>query len=126
VIYGFNPNEGTDPTWLVLDNLRKNRAYPGVDLDDTAVFTAAAAQGLTVLRFDVRLPPRDFRAFERQLTAERKKSKYRYGFPNGDGDCNCTTWLERLALPLLSGSMGEFTHLQGFHINPACRFGACR
>jgi hypothetical protein len=28
VIYGFNPNGGTDSTWLVMDNLRKNRACP--------------------------------------------------------------------------------------------------
>src|SRR5262245_43014044 len=40
-IYGFSPDGGNDPTWLVMDNLRSGRAYPGVVLDDTLVFDGA-------------------------------------------------------------------------------------
>jgi hypothetical protein len=50
---------------------------------------------------------------------------YSYGFPNGDGDCNCTTWLERLDLPLLTGRMDEFVGLRGISANPSRRFGWC-
>ena len=56
---------------------------------------------------------------------ERKNSQYSYGFPNGDGDCNCTTWLERLGLPLLTGRMDEFIRLPGIVSHPSRRFGEC-
>src|SRR5262249_14392677 len=46
-------------------------------------------------------PDPAFHNFQRKLSAERHKSQYTYGFPNGDGDCNCVTWLERLALPTI-------------------------
>ena len=98
VIYGFNPDRGVDPIWRALQRLRSGGAYPGIVREDMAVFTAAQQHGLTVLRFDVALAPLSFRTFRRKLTAERKHSKYCYGFPDGDGDCNCTTWMERLRL----------------------------
>jgi hypothetical protein len=34
----------------------------------------------------------------RSLDGEWKNRQYSYGFPNRDGDGNCTTWLERLGL----------------------------
>jgi hypothetical protein len=40
-IYGFNPDGGNDPLWLVMQNLKRRLAYPGVVYDDSAVFTAA-------------------------------------------------------------------------------------
>jgi len=109
-IAGFNPDGGHDPLWLVLQNLRNRLAYPGMVYNDTAVFTAAQQHGLAVLTFDVILPQPRFKVFRRLLSRERKKSQFHYGFPDGDGDCNCTTWLERLGLPLLSGRMDEFRH----------------
>ncbi len=66
-----------------------------------------------------------FRTFRRKLSAEQRATRYSYGFPDGDGDCNCTTWLERLALPLLTGSMDEFAGLLGFNQYPRRRFGFC-
>jgi hypothetical protein len=98
VIYGFNPNGGPDPIWQVMQRLRSGGAYPGIVRDDTAVFTAAQQHGLVVLRFDVALSPPSFRTVRRRLTAKSSPSKYSYGFPGGDGDCNCTTWIERLVL----------------------------
>jgi len=125
VIYGFNPDGGNDPMWRVMDTLRNGRAYPGVDLDDFAVFSAAAKQGLTVLAFDVILPQPGFQVFEERLSSERKVSQYSYGFPDGDGDCNCLTWLERLGLPLLTGRMDEFTTVSGVVAQAKRRFGLC-
>jgi hypothetical protein len=125
VIYGFNPDGGADPIWQVMQRLRSGGAYPGIVRDDTAVFAAARQQGLTVLSFDVALSPASFRIFRRKLTAERRKSKYSYGFPDGDGDCNCTTWMERLGLPLLTGRMDEFTAVTGIAAQARRRFGVC-
>jgi hypothetical protein len=125
VIYGFNPDGGIDPIWQVMQRLRNGGAYPGVVRDDTAVFAAAEQRGLTVRTFDVALSPPSFRAFRRKLTAERKNSKYSYGFPDGDGDCNCTTWIERLGLPLLTGRMAEFTAVTGVATEARRRFGLC-
>lgn len=109
-----------------MQQLRSGDAFPGVVRDDAQVFAAASAQGLKVLRIDVILPEPGFQVFQALLTDERKQSRYRYGFPDGDGDCNCTTWLERLTLPLLSGSMEEFTALSGFVYFPKRRFGRCQ
>lgn len=124
-IYGFNPNGGTAPIWQMMQRLRSGDAYPGVVRDDTAVFTAAHQHGLTVLRFDVALSPSSFQLFRRRLTAERRQSKYSYGFPDGDGDCNCATWLERLGLPLLTGRMDEFTAIPSIAAQVRRRFGRC-
>ena len=124
-IYGFNPNFGKAPLWQAMERLRNGEAFRGVVLDDTQVFLAAVQQGLTVLTFEVILPNPGFRAFQRKLSAERTRSRFSYGFPDGNGDCNCTTWLERLSLPLLTGSMDEFTDLIGFNLYPSRRFGEC-
>lgn len=122
-IYGFNPDRGTDPIWQVLQRLRSGGAYRGIVRDDTAVFTAAQQHGLTVLRLDIVLSLPSFRTFRRKLTVERSHSKYSYGFPDGDGDCNCTTWIERLGLPLLTGRMDEFTAVTGVAGQVRRRFG---
>jgi hypothetical protein len=90
VIYDFNPNGGPDPIWQVMQRLRSGDAYPGVVLDDTAVFTTAQQHGLIVLSFD-----------------------------------NCTTWIERLGLPLLTGRMDEFTAVTGVAGQVRRRFGVC-
>jgi len=125
VIYGFNPDGGTDPIWQVMQRLRSGDAYPGIVRDDTAMFTAAQQHGLVVRRFDVALSPRSFRTFRQKLTAECRHSKYAYGFADGDGDCNCTTWMERLGLPLLTGRMDEFTAVTGVAAQVRRRFGLC-
>ena len=81
--------------------------------------------GLIVLSFDVALSPLSFRTIRRRLTAQSNASKYLYGFPDGDGDCNCTTWIERLGLPLLTGRMDEFTAVAGVAGQVRRRFGVC-
>ena len=125
-IYGFSPDFGGLPIWQGMQLLRNGDPLPGVVVDDTQVFVQARKHRLKVQTFDVILPQPAFQDFEQTLTAERMKSRFSYGFPDGDGDCNCTTWLERLALPLLSGSMDEFTGLPGFSMFPRRRFGQCR
>jgi hypothetical protein len=98
---------------------------PGVIRDDTGAFSAARKRARTVQSFEVILPDPRFQVFTRSLDGERKSSQYSYGFPNGDGDCNCTTWLERLGLPLLTGRMDEFIGLPGIASYPSRRFGEC-
>jgi hypothetical protein len=125
IIWGFNPDRGTEPMWRFMNRLRSGDDYPGIVRDDTAVFTTAQGHGLAVLRFDVALSPPSFQTLRRKLTAERRRSQYTYGFPDGDGDCNCTTWIERLGLPLLTGRMDEFTAVMGAAAQVRRRFGVC-
>ena len=124
-IYGFNPDGAGVPVWQLMDRLKNGDAFPGAVRDDTTVFAAAKNHGLTVLSFGVILPDPQFQDFQTTLDGERRKSQHTYGFPNGDGDCNCTTWLERLGLPLLTGRMDEFVRLSGISTHPSRRFGRC-
>jgi hypothetical protein len=101
-VYGFNPDGSGIAVWRLMDGLKNGDAFPGVVRDDSAAFVAAQARGLTVLSLDVMLPDPFFQALTRTLDAERKASQYTYGFPNGDGDCNCITWPERLGMPLFT------------------------
>jgi hypothetical protein len=125
VIWGFNPSIGKTPLWQVMQDLLNGNAYPGIVNEDTQVFAIARTRRFNVLTFDVLLPDPAFQDFENKLKVERKRSQYSYGFPNGEGDCNCATWLERLALPLISGSMIEFAHMSAFSLYPRRRFGQC-
>lgn len=124
-IYGFHPDGGASPVWRLMDGLKGGERFPGVVRDDTAVFTAAQNRGLLRLSFEVVLPDPRFQEFQRTLDAECRGSQYFYGFPDGDGDCNCITWLERLGLPLLTGHMTEFAILSGIRTFPNRRFGQC-
>jgi hypothetical protein len=100
-------------------------AFPGIVTDDTSIFTAARQHGLVVETFDVLMPELAFQFFVAALGDEQKQSQYSYGLPNGDGDCNCITWIERLGLPLLTGRMDEFIALPGRASYPSRRFGRC-
>jgi hypothetical protein len=124
-IYGFNPDGAGVSVWQLMDRLKNGDAITGAVRDDTAMFAAAKNHGLPVLSFGVILPDPHFQGFQTTLDGERRKSQYTYGFPNGDGDCNCTTWLERLGLPLLTGRMDEFVRLSGISTHPRRRFGWC-
>ncbi len=124
-IYGFNPDYAGLRIWQGMQRLRNGEAFPGIVTDDTQVFAYARAHKLKVKTFAVIVPEPDYQEFLRKLLAERTHSRYTYGFPNGDGHCNCVTWLERLALPLLSGSMDEFTGMSGFTNYPRRKLGEC-
>jgi hypothetical protein len=124
-IYGFNPDTTGILLWQLMEGLKNGDSFPGIVTDDTAVFAAARTHGLAVVLFKVVLPDPRFQEFQSRLDAERKGSQYTYGYPNGYGDCNCTTWLERLGLPLFSGRMDEFSGLRGISIYPSRRFGKC-
>jgi hypothetical protein len=124
-IYGFNPDGAGAPVRQLFDRLKNGDAFPGIVRDDSAVFSAAQRRGLAVLSFGVILPDPHFQTFKGRLDGERRNTHYFYGFPNGDGDCNCTTWLERLGLPLLTGRMSEFIGLRGIAAYPSRRFGQC-
>ena len=124
-ISGFNPDAGGFPAWKVVQGLRNGDAFPGIVTDDNGIFTAARQHGLAVETFDVLLPESAFQLLVAILGRERQSSRYSYGFPDGDGDCNCITWIERLGLPLLTGRMDEFIALPGRAIHPSRRFGRC-
>jgi hypothetical protein len=124
-IFGFNPDApGVQPSDL-MDRLSNGESFAGIVLDDTAVFSHAKVGGLAVVSFEVVLPDPAYQQFKANLDAERKKSQYKYGFPNNDGDCNCITWLERLGLPLFSGRIDEFFQSTRFSTSPRRRFGEC-
>jgi hypothetical protein len=124
-VLGFHPDTGNLPAWQALDRLKRGEAFPGVVTDDTAVFAAAGQGGLAVQSFDVLFPDAAFQRFQDAVLEERRQSRLSYGFPDGNGDCNCTTWLERLGLPLLTGRMSEFAKLPGIAAYPSRRFGEC-
>jgi len=111
--------------WQVVYGLRNGDAFRGIVTDDTGIFTAARQHGLAVEAFDVLLPEPAFQLFVDALGNEKQQSQYSYGFPDGDGDCNCITWIERLGLPLLTGRMDEFIALPGRASYPSRRFGRC-
>jgi hypothetical protein len=123
--YGFNPDGGGIAFWELLDRLKRGDRFPGSVRDDTWAFAAARNLGLPLRSFDILVPQAVFQEFQSTLDQERQKSQYYYGFPNGDGDCNCTTWLERLGLPLLTGRMEELIALPAMSSNPSRRFGLC-
>lgn len=124
-IYAFNPNGAGVPVWQLLDRLKNADALPGIVRDDTAVFAAAQNRGMSLLSFKVKLPDLEFQSFASRLDAERHSSQHSYGYPNGDGDCNCITWLERLGLSLLTGRMNELVNMPGISNSPTRRFGRC-
>jgi hypothetical protein len=124
-IYAFNPDPGGASISTLMDGLAAGLAFPGVVRDDTAVFTAAKKHGLNVLSFQVLLPDQAFGEFAKRVDDERNGSPFTYGFPDGNGDCNCTTWLERIGLPLLTGRMKEFTGMPEITAHPSRRFGKC-
>lgn len=124
--WGFNPVAGGLPAWQVVFDLRNGKAFPGIVTDDSGIFTAASQQGLVIDAFEVLLPDPTFQLFVTTLGRERQHSQYSYGFPNGDGDCNCITWIETIGLPLLTGRMDEFIGLPGRTSHPRRRFGRCQ
>jgi hypothetical protein len=78
-----------------------------------------------VFRYDVALSPAGFATFQRRLDRERDESNFTYGFPDGNGDCNGTTWIERLGLPLLTGLVREFVAVEHVAKQTRRRFGVC-
>jgi hypothetical protein len=124
-VYGFHPDDTHLPSWQVFERLKKGETLPGVVRDDTAIFAALTGRGLPIRTFDVVLPDPQLRLFQMALDGERQISQHSYRFPDGEGDCNCVTWLERLGLPLLTGRMSEVAELSGFSTDPSRRFGRC-
>jgi len=125
-IFGFNPNP--DPklqVWQLMDSLKNGDKFDSLVRDDTRVFSMATGHQLALETIEVRLPDAHFQTFKSSLDAERPTTQYTYSFPDGLGDCNCITWLERLGLPLVTGSMDEFIDLLQNTLYPSRRFGDC-
>jgi hypothetical protein len=124
-VFGFHPDTTGLAFGVAFARLKGGAALPGVVRDDTSIFSTARIKGLSVFSTDVILPEPRFTTFIGRLDRERQTSEYAYGFPNGDGDCNCVTWLERLGLPLLTGRIDEFVALRRIAPGPTRRFGEC-
>jgi hypothetical protein len=108
-----------------VQGLQNGDAFPGIVTDDTGIFTAASQHGLAIEAFDVLLPESAFQLFVAALERERQTSQYSYGFSDGDGGCDCITWIERLGLPLPTGRLDEFIALPGRASLTSRRFGRC-
>lgn len=125
--FGFGPDTGGLPTWQMLHELSNGVAFPGVVRDDTFPFVAARQRGLNCQSTKIVVPNSVFQRVANTLDAERRQSEYSYGYPDGDGDCNCLTWLERLGLPLLTGQMDEWERLSNNRpARAGWRFGKCQ
>ena len=125
IVYGFNPDSGGFPNSQVMVRLQRGDAFPGTVRDDTSIFLEARKRGLSIQSFDVLFPNKSYQNLAAILVVELRKSRFDYGFPDGDGDSNCITWLERIGLPLLTGRMNEFIGLPGIATFPSRRFGEC-
>jgi hypothetical protein len=128
-IFGFHPVQGTFSARQLLDHLKARKAVDGEVRSDAAIFDDARNHGLPLQQFDVLVPQARYDQIETTLAQERKSSNHKYGFPNGDGDCNCATWIERIGVPLLSGRMDELEVLMTFSVHhlgyQQRRFGVC-
>jgi len=113
------------PAWQLMRSLGTGAAFPGVVRDDTGTFAAAQARQLIITPIALILPDPVFRNLQARLDVERQSSQYSYSFPDGDGDCNCVTWLERLGLPLLTGRIDEFIAVRGLGFSSKRHFGQC-
>lgn len=113
-IYGFNPDTGDLPGWLVIERLKEKAAsfepYPGVVTDDTSVFNKAKALGLTYKILEYVYPEPEFNEIKTAFNKSRIKTGLTYSFPGQGGDCNCATWPQEigLALPHSNGMMKEY------------------
>lgn len=125
-LHGFSPDRSGLTTRQLFDRLRNGDALPGVVSDDTQMFEDAVDDGLTVHTIEIVLPQSRFEMLDAVLADEIQRSRFTYGFPNGEGDCNCVTWMERIGVPLLTGLMTEFAGLLTTTFLPTRQFGACR
>lgn len=129
-IYAFNPDTGTEPSWKVIENLKKNQGsskpYPGAVTDDTAVFSAAKSRGLSVAKLEIVYPETRYNEIKAKFDAEKGKSDFHYSFPGRGGDCNCATWPRKLGvfIPEGSGAMKAYVEAMGNTESPK-KMGIC-
>lgn len=107
-LWGFNPDGGSLKAAGLINQLQNRQAFPGVVLDDTSAFRLARKHNVRIDVLRLFFPPPFFAEFEQRIQSEQSRSRYTYSFPNGEGDCNCLTWIERIGIPLFSGQMLEF------------------
>jgi hypothetical protein len=124
-ILGFNPDFGGRPTWHVMDRLRNGDALTEYCMTTRTSLKQLNSAGYQSRHSMLSCRCRNSELFNVNYLLSQKRCHYSYGFPNGDGDCNCTTWLERMGLPLLTGSMDEFVGIMTLNPCRRRRFGRC-
>jgi hypothetical protein len=124
--WGFNPsNPAALSMKRFLNRLKAGEAFPGQVLDDASAFQLARRHRLPIRKITLLVPGFEFRRIQNELALEQNRSKYKYGFPDGDGDCNCVTWIEKMGIPLATGKMDEFELTSGKGLRRR-RFGRCK
>lgn len=108
-IYGFNPDTGAERSHAVMNNLFGHKSYPGHVTDDTSIFQAARARGLTVLKRELIYPESQYNEIKSRFDAEKAGTGYKYGFPPA-GDCNCATFPQKVGIPVpeATGRMKQY------------------
>ncbi len=66
-----------------MDGLRNGKAHPGLVLDDTEVFQAAADHDLEIATFEILLPESEYRAFSDGWRVSESKASTPTDFPTG-------------------------------------------
>jgi hypothetical protein len=128
-IYGFNPDTGDLPGWLVIERLKEKAGsyepYPGIVTDDTSVFNKAKALKLKYKILEYVYPESEFNEIKAAFNKSRIKTGLTYSFPGQGGDCNCATWPQEigLSLPHSNGQMREY--IASFENNEKRIMGDC-
>lgn len=128
-IYGFNPDTGDLPGWLVIERLKEKAGayepYPGVVTDDTSVFNKAKALNLKYKILEYIYPEKEFNEIKAAFEKSRLHTGLTYSFPGQGGDCNCATWPAELGLilPHSNGQMREY--IGSFENNEKKVMGDC-
>ena len=99
-IFGFNPNPDTNKIDIIFDTLKQGGAYPGKVSCDTQAFEMAKERGIEVKVSENSFSESEYNEIRRLFLEELHKSKYRYSFPGGKGDCNCATWPAKINIPI--------------------------
>lgn len=128
-IYGFNPDTGSLPGWLVISRLKDrdggHAPYPGVVTDDTSVFSKAKAKKLEYKTLEYVFPESEYNKIHTEFNKAKSRTGLTYSFPGQGGDCNCATWPGQIGLPIPCGNGNMKIYISSFEDNDIRKMGDC-
>lgn len=128
-VYGFNPDTGDLPGWLVIERLKEKSSsfepYPGVVTDDSAVFNMAKARGLNYKILEYVFPESAYNEIYEAFNKSKSNTGLTYSFPGQGGDCNCATWPQEVGLPIPCGRGQMKEYIASFDDNEIREMGEC-